>query len=510
MVRLALLLILPVLLVQGCAEIVPLTGGPEDDFAPKVVSQEPEQGTTNFHGNEIVIELDEYAKLNDPVNTISVNPADMKVTSELKNKTLRLSWNEPLRENTTYIIQLNGTIRDNNENNDSIMQIVFSTGPVIDSLSYNGRVAGAFSNTALNQVTLGLYTPDSNPLQSKPVYATRSDSKGRFAFNYLKPGSYRLFAFQDVNKDQQVQLGENIGFLPETVTAGDTVEQVVRVFSPKAVHSDLRLTFVAPGMMVAYNKDSLDPNRLKVNGQPVELLQRYSSDSIAIALPAGMPSNLQFTYDTLTITKPVTSAERSAPLAIFPEGRSNKWQPGDSLFFRVNDRITALDTSKIRLATEKNVQVNYRLERPRPNSFVLIPDAKTTDHFNVRFERQAVSGQTSHNDTLQLTFTTMLPADLSTLNLRCEGFDGQWIFELTQNDKAMYRVVKSSGENTVVFQKIEPGQYSVRCIADRNGNGIWDTGNIETGELPEIVERYTLTQKLRPNWEVEETLKREP
>lgn len=510
MVRFALLLILPVLLVQGCAEIVPLTGGPEDDYAPRVVSQEPEQGSTNFHGNEIVLEFDEYAKLNDPLNTISVNPADMKITSELKNKTLRLSWNEPLRENTTYIIQLNGTVRDNNESNDSIMQLVFSTGPVIDSLSYSGRVAGAFSNAAMNQITLGLYAPDSNPLQAKPVYATRSDSKGQYAFNYLKPGSYRLFAFQDANKDQKVQPGESIGFLPEMVTAGDTKEQVIRLFAPKAVHSDVRFTYIAPGMMVVHNKDSFDLSRLSVNGQPAELLQQYAPDSIAVTLPIGTGSNYQFTYDTVTITKPVTQAERTISLAILQEGKVGKWQPGDSLFFRVNDRITAVDTSKINLTTEKGAPVDYRFERPRPNSFVLIPNPKTTDHLNVRFERQAVSGQTSHNDTLQFVYTTLLPADLSTLHLQCEGFEGQWVIELTLNDKAMYTLVKPAGETAVTFTKIEPGQYNVRCIADRNGNGIWDTGNFATGELPETIERYTLTQKLRPNWEVEETLKREP
>ena len=72
--------------------------------------------------------FDEFIKLQDPLNTITMNPSVGQLTSELKNKTLRVSWEASLLPETTYILQLNGTIRDNTESNDSIYQFVFSSG----------------------------------------------------------------------------------------------------------------------------------------------------------------------------------------------------------------------------------------------------------------------------------------------------------------------------------------------------------------------------------------------
>src|SRR4051812_39489902 len=115
--KLFLILALPLLLAQSCAEIVPLTGGPEDEIAPRVGYQQPEQGMTYYTGNSVVVVFDEYVKLNDPNTTITINPSNVKLNSELKGRTLTLSWDGALAENTTYIIQLNGTVRDINEAN---------------------------------------------------------------------------------------------------------------------------------------------------------------------------------------------------------------------------------------------------------------------------------------------------------------------------------------------------------------------------------------------------------
>ena len=507
--QLFLILLLSVLLVQSCAEIVPLTGGEKDLSAPAVKNQYPPQGTTNFKGNSIEVTFDEYVKINDPNSTISINPSGTKINSELKNKTLILSWDGNLKESTTYIIQLNGTVRDINESNDSIMQFVFSTGPFIDSLSYSGKAIGAFSNSTQSNLTIGLYPADSNPLQTKPVYATRTTSTGDFEFSYLKPGSYRLFAFQDSNKDQKVQPDESIGFVNEPVSPGDTVPARIRVFSRKAPHDALKATFVPPGIAVIHNLDSIDVSRLTINGEQAELFQTYSHDSIAVALPPNTGSNYLFAYDTVRFSKPLTVAERSVPLLIRQESKSGKWRSGDSLTFSINDRIAIADTTLINITTEKGAYVGYSIFQQQ-NRITLIPDPRTTDHFTVEFGKGAVSGRTGKSDTIRFKYNSLLSADLSTLKLNCADLEGQWIVQLTQNDRVLYSAIKPAGDTSVVFKGIEPGMYNARCIADENRNGTWDTGDFEAGKQPEEIRRYTLTQKLRPNWDVEETLEREP
>jgi hypothetical protein len=114
------------------------------------------------------------------------------------------------------------------------------------------------------------------------------------------------------------------------------------------------------------------------------------------------------------------------------------------------------------------------------------------------------------NDSLTINYTTLLPADLSTLKINCPDLDGQWVVELIQNEKALYSMIKPESVQSVVFRELEPGQYAVRCIRDSNKNGKWDTGNVAEKSQAEQVLRYTLTQKLRANWEVEETLTLQP
>lgn len=511
MARFQLFLITAVtlLLLESCAEIVPLTGGEEDTTAPRIIRQKPEQGMTYYTGNSIVVTFDEYVRLNDPVNTITVNPAGPKITPKLKNRTLTLSWDGLLQSNTTYIIQFNGTVRDFNEANDSIMQFVFSTGAVIDSLKLSGKAVGAFSNAHQNQLTVGLYSPDSNPLQAKPLYATRTNAQGEFQFNYLKSENYQVFAFLDANKDQRVQPNEPVAFSDSIVTPADTAGPVLRVFPPVPVKDAPRATFAAPGMLIVHNRDSLDASRLFVNGENPELLEVYSPDSMAFALPPAATPNYTIAYDTLSFIKPITPAERTVPLTILREGRG-KWKPGDTLHFRINDRIASVDTSLISITTIKGNRVNYSLLQQRKSGFSMVPDPRTDASFEVQFGKHAVQTHNLKSDTTRFSYTTLLSADLSNLTINCADLPGQWIIELTQNERVLYYMVKLPSDTAVVFRQIEPGQYTARCIADVNRNGKWDTGNFVTKAQPEEVKRFALTQKLRANWDVEETLTAAP
>ena len=61
-------------------------------------------------------------------------------------KTVTLTWEDTLENNTTYSIYLNETVQDITESNDSLMVFVFSTGDYIDSLSYQVKVIDAFTS----------------------------------------------------------------------------------------------------------------------------------------------------------------------------------------------------------------------------------------------------------------------------------------------------------------------------------------------------------------------------
>ena len=498
------------LLLSSCADVMPLTGGDEDEFAPKTVEQTPEQGMTYFAGNEVRLTFDENIIVNDALSTVTMNPSVGKLTTEKKNRTVTVSWEEPLSPNTTYILQFNGTIRDLNEGNDSIMQVIFATGADIDSLELEGRVVNAFSNQVMNQVSIGLYAPEADPMTEKPLYATRSTATGTFKFSYLKSAPYQLFAFLDQNKDQLPQTTEIVGFQRENVVIGDTVPYVIPMFSPEPQRNKVKVDVQLPGVFLVHHLQQLDPEKLLINGSKAELVQRFTDDSLLVAITEADGINYEFVYGADTLRKQITEKELKIPFRIRTKGNSTKWKQGDSLFFEVNDVIREVKQTELSVISSKGNQVPYSLITTGKNQWCIIPDAKTSQSFSVHFNKAAVVGTQAVNDSLTINYTTLLPADLSTLKLNCPDLDGQWVVELIQNEKALYSMIKPASAQSVVFTELEPGQYAVRCIRDSNKNGKWDTGNVAEKSQAEQVLRYTLTQKLRANWEVEETLKLQP
>lgn len=125
--RKILILFLPVLLT-ACAQIGILSGGDEDVYAPKPLEDKisPPNESVNFTGNKVIIPFDEFILLNNPQQTIQLVPdhADLKAT--VQKKDLKIEWEENLQPNTTYVIYLNGTVKDATEGNDSLITYVFS------------------------------------------------------------------------------------------------------------------------------------------------------------------------------------------------------------------------------------------------------------------------------------------------------------------------------------------------------------------------------------------------
>ena len=52
---------------------------------------------------------------------------------------------------------------------------------------------------------------------------------------------------------------------------------------------------------------------------------------------------------------------------------------------------------------------------------------------------------------------------------------------------------------------VNPGEYYARIVIDRNGNGVWDTGNFDSGLQPEEVYYFPKALKLKKNWDIEQS-----
>ena len=201
---------LVVMFILSCAKINSPSGGPKDLDAPVILKSQPENSTVMFSGKSFVITFDEFVVLDKITDKFMVSPPlKTKPEIRLKGKNLVVSWEDTLADSTTYTFYFQDAIRDNNESNAiPNFQYVFSTGPVLDSLSLSGNVFGAFDLEVVPEALVMMYSnlSDTAPRTLLPAYISRPDASGGFMINNIKPGRFRLYALKDINGNKMYDL----------------------------------------------------------------------------------------------------------------------------------------------------------------------------------------------------------------------------------------------------------------------------------------------------------------
>jgi hypothetical protein len=194
------LLSLPILL-QNCAQVAQPPGGKKDTLSPKLVSSMPTARQLNYTGKTVELEFDEYVNVENIQQKVTVTPQDSNTfVVKALPKGLRLNFNRPLQPNTTYTINFSDGIKDITERNIAKdAKIVFSTGPVIDSLYLGGTVLDDESRLPILNFVIGLFAPtDTLPINRKrPAYYARTDSNGVYRIENVKAGQYKVYGFDD-------------------------------------------------------------------------------------------------------------------------------------------------------------------------------------------------------------------------------------------------------------------------------------------------------------------------
>ena len=198
------------LFILSCAKINSPSGGPKDLDAPMILKSQPENSTVMFTGKSFEVTFDEFVVLDKITEKFMVSPPiKTKPEVRLKGKSLVVSWEDTLADSTTYTFYFQDAIRDNNENNAiQNFQYVFSTGPVLDSLSLSGNVFGAYDLEVVPDVLVMMYSnlSDTAPRTLLPAYISKPDVSGGFLISNIKPGRFRLYALKDINGNKMYDL----------------------------------------------------------------------------------------------------------------------------------------------------------------------------------------------------------------------------------------------------------------------------------------------------------------
>lgn len=226
-IKSAVFLLPAVLTIFGCAKISAPSGGPRDREPPIITRCVPPVGTTNFSDKEIVITFNEYVVLDKITEKFMASPPlGKRPEISIRGKSVRIRFDEELRDSSTYTFYFQDAIRDLNENNPiDNYQYFFSTGPVIDSLSVTGNLYQAYDLEIPELTMVLLYNQlhDSAVIKVLPDYITRVEKNGEFRIDNVRPGKYRIYALKDLDNSKNYNLpDEEFAFLKDTLDINPT------------------------------------------------------------------------------------------------------------------------------------------------------------------------------------------------------------------------------------------------------------------------------------------------
>lgn len=520
-------LFLALLALSGCAVQQRPQGGPRDLVAPKLLKATPTNQTRNFNGKKIELEFDEYFKLNNQYQEISVSPAQERSPEyTVKQKTLVIELKDTLQKNTTYVINFGKAIVDVNEGNVvKNLTYVFATGPSIDSLTISGTVTNALTQQKEKEATILLFNLKQDSLlfrKKRPTLFTTTDSAGNFKFSNLKADSYKIYALKETAADKIYNSdNELIAFKANPIQLKkDTSGINLTLF--KEIPDDLRFTnksFDKDGsMLLIANRpiarpsvkiifpEGLDAQKLAEINKTGDTISVYSKnmdfDSVKLATYENGVA-----FDTLKLTKGRRETFTRNVALNYNISANNVIKPGSNLIVTSTMPIESFDQSLITLM-EDSAKVNYTVQRDTTTRKKLIlkypwkPKAKYTLIFN----ENSITGFFGDKIKKLQTKFSLDNADNygeQTMRIAVPDTSKSYIVELVtaNNDqKNVIRTHRISRNSAIEYKMLPAGKYQIRVTYDANKNGKWDSGSISRKTQPEKIWANPTIYGVRPNW----------
>lgn len=520
-----------VLVVYGCAVQQRPQGGPKDVDPPKLLKATPGNLTHNFAAKEIRLDFDEYFKLNNQYQEITMFPVPDKAPDyKIRGRSLVIDLKDTLQKNTTYVINFGKAIGDVNENN--ILKnftYVFSSGNHIDSLSMSGTVTNNETSLKEKDATVMIFTLKQDSLlfgKKKPsIYAT-TDSSGNFKLSNLKEGIYKIYALKEKAPDKIYNNDEDlIAFANHPINLlHDTTNISLRLFkqTPTKVRfvekkfvSDGSMQFifnrplVKPGVKIIY-PDNLDAQKMVEINKTRDTLNLYSKnmdfDSIRVAFTEnGKP------LDSTSLRKGrKESFTRNISLR-YGVTNNNQLKPGTDLKVYSNIPIESFepvlmglkeDSTMVKFTMTKDtggvgkvLNIKYAW-KPKSSYQLVFQDGALTDIYGDKNKQQARKFNLSTAD----SYTNL------SLKITVPDPDKSYIVELLNEKGEPLRSDVIKQKATLNYKGIYVGKFTLRVIYDDNNNGKWDSGNVKEVRQPENIWIYNKAFVLRPNWDTEETV----
>jgi hypothetical protein len=541
-------MVIIVLVMAGCAMKVAPTGGPRDMTAAEVVRVEPSLGTTLFDGDRVRFTFDDYVDRSIR-NAFTILPS-VRFTTSYSGDEITVEFQEPLAANTTYSVTLGTDWSDVRGNRPlASFTTIFSTGAGIDS----GMISGLVSARSPESMSIFCYplsdtSAPFTPWNAAPRYRLPCGLSGAFSVRGLADGTYRVMAVRDENRNGLVDPREEYAVAPADVVVRAGVAGAVRLKSGPAIDREppelTRARSLTSQLLTVQFTESVYPvttweKAIEVrsasdivvpvaaawtdSSQRDRLLVRLTSSldtgACRLSIAAGaMRDSAGNRNDSLqrqsfrgssvadTLSLYIVSAE--------PRDSAKGVRRDQPLVISFSD---AVDTMNAQVSVEhrspqRSVQVRTRWASPV--TFVIEPqeprDLKTWYSTDVRLVnvRSALGRAVRDSVRMLAMLTEDRPVDPGSISGTFTPSD-----EMRSCSPLVIRLMSATGTVTAAFRadtdgrfrldRVPAGEYTVDVFCDRNGNGVYDHGDLRPFAFGEAWWPLPTKISVRPRWTLE-------
>ena len=177
-----------------------------------------------------------------------------------------------------------------------------------------------------------------------------------------------------------------------------------------------------------------------------------------------------------------------------------------------DEPVARIDTSAIHMSVKvdtvwQETPFLFVADSVLPRKYEILAEWEPEKEYQLKIDSAAIVGLYGlHTNKVEQTVKVKKLDEYGTLLFNLEGAPSTSVVELLDNGGKMLRQQRITSENTADFYYLAPNaKYYVRLFNDRNGNGKWDTGNVEQGIQPEEVYYFPKVWEMKANFEFEET-----
>ena len=177
-----------------------------------------------------------------------------------------------------------------------------------------------------------------------------------------------------------------------------------------------------------------------------------------------------------------------------------------------DEPVARIDTSAIHMSVKvdtvwQETPFLFVPDSVLPRKYEILAEWEPEKEYQLKIDSAAIVGLYGlHTNKVEQTVKVKKLDEYGTLLFNLKGAPSTSVVELLDNGGKMLRQQRITSENTADFYYLAPNaKYYVRLFNDRNGNGKWDTGNVEQGIQPEEVYYFPKVWEMKANFEFEET-----